>query len=104
MENEDLASQYIIAEGPNGLRAALNDLLEKVKQDPSISTTKQTILYKLGNQTSLIKVDTSQIPFHFWYIDLLGRPATRMVKETIAEFLWEKCGEKEQHLHELAGS
>lgn len=104
MENKDLTSDYIIADGPEGLRKALDDLLEKVTLDPSIAATRQTILYRLGNQTSLIKVDASQMPFHFWYIDLLGRPATRIVKETIARFLWEKCGEKERYFHETAGS
>jgi hypothetical protein len=37
----------------------------------------------------------------FWYCDLLGRPITKAVKHTIADFLWEKCGEKEKQLKEL---
>lgn len=102
MDNRDTA-QYIIAEGPDGLRHALDELLLKLERDPSVAAKIQTILYQLGNQTSLIKVDLNQTPFHFWYIDLLGRPATKIVKETIAQFLWEQCGEKERYLHELAG-
>lgn len=36
----------------------------------------------------------TQTPYHFTYSDLLGRPATNAVKDTIANFLWEKCGEE----------
>ena len=92
----------IPAIGPNGLTDVLNDLLAQREKDPSFSR-EHFILYQLGNQKALIRVDTSQKPFQFWYYDLLGRPATKIVKETIARFLWDKCGEKERYLRVLEG-
>lgn len=93
MEYTDLPTDYIKAEGPEGLRSVLDNLL--------INQESKYILYHLGNQQSLIKVDLSTKPFQFWYYDLLGRPATRIVKETLARFAWEKGGEKEWYLQEL---
>ncbi|MFZ2315987.1 MAG: hypothetical protein WAW86_10085 [Gammaproteobacteria bacterium] len=95
MEYADLPKDYIKAEGPDGLRSALDNLL--INQ----ASPSQYILYQLGNQQSLIKVDLSTKPFQFWYYDLLGRPATRIVKETLARFAWEKGGEQEWYLQEL---
>jgi len=100
MQDNLLPSNYILAEGPEGLNKVLDELLEKSDQDPIFATSEHYILYQLRDQKALIKVDTSKKPFHFWYYDLLGRPATRLVKATIAEFLWEKCGAKELYLHE----
>ena len=93
MEYTDLPTDYIKAEGPEGLRSLLDNLL--------INQESKYILYRLGNQQSLIKVDLSTKPFQFWYYDLLGRPATRIVKEALARFAWEKGGEKEWYLQEL---
>jgi hypothetical protein len=100
--NEGAASafQYLIAEGPIELSAVLNNLLEKAQQDSSFAMADHYVLYQLGSQQSLIKVDLSQRPFQFWYYDLLGRPATAAVKKTIAQFLWDKCGEAELYLQE----
>lgn len=97
----DIPANSVIAEGPDGLTAVLNDFLEKSKSDRLFAEDEHFILYQLGNQKSLIKVDTSQIPFRFVYNDLMGRPATIVVKEVIARFLWEKCGEKERYIHEM---
>lgn len=96
----DIPNDSIVAEGPEGLEKVLNELLEKSKQDPAFASQEHNILYKLGSQKSLIKVNTSQMPFKFWHYDLMGRPATTVVKETIARFVWEKCGEKERYLKE----
>lgn len=94
----EIPSDHIIAEGPEGLEKVLEELLEKSKSDPIFATQDHFILYQLGNQKSLIKIDMSQQPFRFWHYDLMGRPATFAVKDTIARFLWEKCGEKEKYL------
>ncbi len=80
--------------------SVLEALLHKAKQDPAFINQDHYILYQLGNQRSLIKVDMTKTPYHFTYNDLLGRPATNMVKDTIASFLWEKCGEKERYSRE----
>lgn len=94
MESND----YVLAEGPEGLMKVLNELLEKSKNDPIFAKEEHYVLYQIGQQKSLIKVDTSKMPFYFWHYDLMGRPMTSIVKDTITEFLWEKCGGKENHL------
>lgn len=103
MDIENLPENYIVAEGPSGLAALLDEFLVKAKQDAAFAAETHYILYQLGNQKSLITVDTSRIPFHFTYEDFLGRPATMTVKETIGWFLWEKCGEKERIESEQPG-
>jgi hypothetical protein len=97
----DIPENCIIAEGPEGLEQVLNDLFDKSKSDPMFAAEEHYILYQLGNQKSLIKVDNSKIPFQFWHYDSMGRPATFAVKTTIARFLWDKCGEKERFLQEV---
>ena len=103
MENRELSLQYVTAQGPDGLTEVLSDFLDKAKTDPDFAATGHYILYQLGNQKSLIKVDMSQEPYQFWYNDLLGRPATKLVKDTIARFLWDKCGERERFFQQFQG-
>jgi len=93
---------YIIAEGPEGLEKVLNELLIKVKADPIFAEKEHAILYQLGGQKSVLLVETKQMPFKIWHYDLMGRPETLAVKETLARFLWEKCGEKERYMQEMA--
>ncbi|RDI48660.1 hypothetical protein [Aquicella lusitana] len=100
-EVADLSAEYILAEGPDGLAKVLDSLLEESRKDRAFAEEEHFILYKLGNQKAVIKVDTSEVPFHFWYFDLLGRPMTGVVKQTIADFLWDKCGEKERYAKDL---
>jgi hypothetical protein len=102
MMSKDLAFQYDIADGPRGLRDLLDGYLARAQNDRNFANVGHYILYQLGDQRSLIRVDTSDVPFHFRYCDLLGRPATKAVKDTIARFLWEKCGEKERYMKELS--
>lgn len=97
MENE---MSYIIACGPQGLKQALSELFEKSKTDPELKAKPQYVLYKLDNQKSMIKIDLSVWPVIFWHYDLLGRPATRVVKDILSRFAWEKCGEKEWYFKE----
>ena len=94
----DKKYEYILAAGPTGLETVLGELLTKSKADPIFAAEPHYILYELGNQRSLIKVDTSRSPFYFWHFDLMGRPATMAIKEVIVRFLWEKCGIKQQYL------
>ena len=101
-ENElALLKDYIPAQGPIGLRQVLDKLLEQSKNDSLFAAKEHFIMYQLGDQKSLIKVDMSEDPILFWYFDLLGRPATGIVKKTIFDFLWEKCGVREQYLQAL---
>lgn len=102
MESNHLQVPYIIADGPDGLANALETLQEVIQSKPALVSRDFYILYRLGNQKSFIKVDFSQQPIQFWYYDLLGRPITMLVKNTIATFLWEKCGEKERAVKMLA--
>ena len=100
--NERFAKEPIIAQGLQDLEHVLDQLLEKREHEPDFANEEIFILYKLGNQQSLIKIDMQEKPFQFWYCDLMGRPATKSLKETIYNFLWEKCGGKDQYLQELA--
>ncbi|MBA3661664.1 MAG: hypothetical protein H0W64_08055 [Gammaproteobacteria bacterium] len=95
MQSSNLTEDYIIANGPEGLKEVLQALFEKASNDPDFATVDHFVLYELGDQRSLIKVDTAKEPYQFWYNDLLGRPATKIVRETIADFLWEKFGDGE---------
>lgn len=99
----DIPDSCIIAQGPEGLEKVLDELLAKAKADPIFASQEHNIMYQLGGQKSLIKVDTNVIPFKFWYNDLMGRPATTVVKDIIARFVWEKCGERERAQRETEG-
>ena len=92
---------YVCAKGPEGLTKTLDQLLDEREKGDALNTPRY-ILYQLGNQQSLIRVDINHMPFRFWYCDLLGRPATITVKRTIAAFLLDKCGEKERLAKELS--
>lgn len=91
---------HTAADGPEGLMAVLESFLQQAEQDSEFRAKEHYIMYRLRDQKSLIKVNLSTRPYQFHYYDLLGRPATKAVKDTIAEFLWEKCGEKEHYLEE----
>src|SRR5690348_15550876 len=95
MDNLKLPDGCMSVEGPAELAQSLDALLLKCTAEPAYANEPHYFFYQLGNQKALIKVDMSERPFLFWYGDLLGRPATRAVKETIAKFLYEKCGEYE---------
>ena len=97
----DLLANAIPAEGPEGLMRVLEELLAKVRS-ASLETKEFVVLYQLGKQRSIIKVDFNQEPCHFWYQDTLGRPITKAVENTIAEFIWTKCGERERFLKEMS--
>ncbi len=97
MENE---MGCILAQGLDGLEAVLNEIIEKSQVDPAMKGRAYMILFELGNQKSLIKMDLNEWPVVFWYYDLLGRPATSAVKDLLARFAWEKCGEKELYFKE----
>lgn len=92
MESDMKLPDSIPAEGPEGLKAVLTSLFQKTHLDPE-APGSYYILYRLGGQKSLIKVDMQQTPCQFWYYDLLGRPATQLVKETVNQFLLDKYGE-----------
>lgn len=100
---ESRIKDYLNAEGPEGLSLALNELLEKSKKDPFFAKKEHYVLYQLGQQKSLIKIDTTKMPFRFWHYDLMGRPMTNVVKEVISNFLWEKCGGKSSYQAESRG-
>lgn len=89
----NLRIDYEVANGPDGLRTLLDTLWERAQQAPR----EFMILYQVGEQKSLIKVDATKLPFEFFYHDLMGRPPTNAVKTIIGTFLWERCGEKERH-------
>ena len=91
---------FIVAQGPQGLEQVLNELLEKSKSDATFKEQPHYVLYELGNQKSLIKMDLNEKPVMFWHYDLLGRAATSVVKDVLARFAWERCGEKEMYLKE----
>lgn len=103
MNENEWPFEYVLANGPEGLAKVLEGFLERCQQDPEFKAKEHYILYQLGNQRSLIKTDMSEQPFHFWYYDLLGRPATKAVKETIGRFLWEQGGEKERYKMDMGG-
>lgn len=93
MINADMITEYVIANGPQGLIDVLENHFERSQKDELFANQPHFILYQLGSQKSFIKVDMSKKPFQFWYYDLLGRPMTTAVKEAIALFLTEGVGE-----------
>jgi hypothetical protein len=97
----ETSTSYVIAAGPDGLKDVLNELLEKSRQDPLFARQEHHVLYQLGNQKTMIRIDTDQAPFKFWCYDLLGRPITVVLKNTLADFLWEHWGEKELRLQDV---
>lgn len=99
---ESHIKDYITAEGPESLTDILNNLLAESQANSLVANKEHYVLYQLGQQKSLIKIDASKIPFRFWYYDLLGRPITSVVKETITNFLWDKCGGKESYQQEMS--
>lgn len=96
--------EYQVVKGPEELERLLDNLLAQTKNDNHLKLKPYFILYEWGNQKSLLKVDLSEQPVVFWHDDLLGRPATSTVKEVIARFVWQNCGEKEWYFKELAVS
>lgn len=99
---DSITPDMTVAEGPHGLMDVLVNFRGQAQQDELFRSEPHYILYRLNAQQSLIKIDFSEEPYQFWYYDLLGRPATNTVKNTIADFLWEKCGIK-QHYGQAAG-
>lgn len=101
MKNNDLfqnnseKKEYTIAHGPEGLAMILDEMLEQSRTSQEYAHEPHYILYRVGSQNSIIKVDLSQPKFY--YHDLLGRPMTRSVKKIIIDFLWNKYGLKEQY-------
>ncbi|HLB42836.1 MAG TPA: hypothetical protein VJN02_08330 [Gammaproteobacteria bacterium] len=81
---------YEQAEGSEDLKKKLNGLLENADSGKAINGPHY-ILYRLGAQESFIRVDMDPIPVRFWYCDLLGRPATALVKSIIDVLLEEKA-------------
>ena len=107
LENEqDVPFQHDTVDGSKELTRLLCDYLEWSRQDQSFANNDHHILYRCGDQASLIRVETRAIPFSLYYCDLSGRPAPRVVKEAVARFLWDRCGEKEKYTnrddHEMA--
>ncbi len=98
----DISTDYIIAEGPQGLTRVLEDLLAKSKQDTSFAKQAHYVLYQLGGQKTMLKIDMSQQPFLIWHHDLMGRPMTTVVKDTLTQFLKEKCGATEVFLQDVS--
>jgi len=95
-EGEKLTYEYDTAEGPAGLKSVLESFYERTQTDPVFASRAHFILYQHGNQESVIKVDMTEEPCLFWYYDLLGRAITNPVRDVIAEFLWERCGESKR--------
>src|SRR5438105_5312504 len=67
------AKLELTVEGPEELKQTLSEL-----SDPCY------IHYKYGKQESLIKISPS---FHIYHYNLLGRPATEIVKSIINDFI-----------------
>lgn len=83
---------------PAGLRAELDSLLEKASHDAAFAAESHYVKFQLGGLQSFIRIDMSDKPFLFWYCDLDERAVSPAVRNVIADFLWEKGGEKEKYL------
>lgn len=84
-----------------GLRAELDSILAKSTQNAAYAAESHYVKFQLGGPQGLqafIKIDMSSKPFLFWYCDLDERAVSPAVRKTIADFLWEKGGEKEKYL------
>jgi hypothetical protein len=93
---DSLKPEMTIAEGPEGLKKVLNSFHEKALQDAGFRNQEHYILYQLKDQESLMKVDLSAHPYQCWFYDLLGRPATNAIKDTIADFIFSALNEQER--------
>lgn len=79
---------YLIAKGPEDLERVLND----VWRNPDLKSQSQNILYSLGQQLALIKVDFSSKEAKVWHVDVtvpFARPATQSIKDAVNNFGFE---------------
>jgi len=79
---KEIPSIIITVNGPDELREQLGQL----KTDIDPEKNEHYFLYRFNEQQSYLKVDTSQMPYYVWYADGADRPATRLVKDIVAEF------------------
>ena len=86
---KDLSINWDIAAGSVDLVRILNDLLDKIKQNPELTAKEYNILYQMGMQRSMLQVDATERPFIFRHYDLDARAATAPVKNAIKDFLWQ---------------
>jgi len=84
--------EYTTVTGPVELRAELERLLA-FRNEPHF------VQFQLGALQAFIKIDMSDKPFLFWYCDLNERAVSPAVRHAIADFLWEKGGEKEKYVN-----
>lgn len=96
MAEEKPTYEYDIAEGPDGLKALLDSYFERAQNDSAFKAEPHFIVFHHGNQESVIKVDMTESPCLFWYYDMLGRAITPSVREVMARFLWDRCGESKR--------
>ena len=90
-----LKAETIEAEGPEGLAAVLNHLWELSKQDPEFAVRDHCIMYKQGDQKSLMMFYMNGEKPEILFCDILKRPATSTVINITDAFLREKCGLKD---------
>jgi hypothetical protein len=78
---------YHIAKGQEALETKIKELWEKSQTDAAVKKEPQDILYNLGQQFALIKVDFSKDPIKFWHDDFaFDRAAIMPIKNAILNF------------------
>lgn len=70
------------------LRSFLDEILFPPKDTLSLDEKDYYRLFKLGDANSIIRIHIAKNPTHtkVWFYDLLGRPAPRVVVNTMNEF------------------
>lgn len=76
-------TKYDIAQELQGLKSLLAQYMR------SMTKEQQFILYKIGEQESLMRVDFSKQPYQVYYNDKLGRPAPFALKIAVTEIMSE---------------
>lgn len=85
-----LPTEFMRVMGPEALYNQLKECALFAKQNSAYASSEHYILYQLGMQKSLIKLDFSHDPLQIWYCDLQNRPVTNKVKEAVLRFIQEQ--------------
>lgn len=95
-----MANTIQVVQGPEELASTLREIKQRAAADPQFALEKHVIPYRVGNLDATVTEHTSQTPIRVEYFDPKMRPAPMPVKEMIAKFFWDECGERDRYLQE----
>lgn len=83
-------TDYTVAEGLDGLQHTLVDLIDHARRGSLGDNQTQYVLYRLGQQQSLLRIDLNTAPMQLWFYDLDGRPASSGLVSALGKVFWEQ--------------